>query len=83
MKLLESLGPQSREGNRLLWEELKSHHQALGRSLSVGGDFNAVVADWERSGGNLHMGEMEDFNAFISDMALIDIRLTNNLHDLI
>lgn len=42
-------------------------------------DFNVVAIEWERSGGNHHTWELDDFTAFIVDATLIDIRPPNAL----
>lgn len=69
-------------GKRQGWEELKAYKQSLDDGdWCLVGDFNCVTRVEERKGIGVRgsIQEVNEFNAFISDMDLLDVSVTGNV----
>lgn len=70
--------PCSMSGKRKLWEDIKMSKKGVGKGLWVlAGDFNAVLKGNERKGctSQKNRVEINEFQAFVKDMELIDLPL--------
>lgn len=62
------------QARRVLWDELREIHLGMDNSWAIVGDFNAILAANERSGGsnNQNLRGMLDFQELVNDCDLVD-----------
>ncbi|XP_043696737.1 uncharacterized protein LOC122647384, partial [Telopea speciosissima] len=62
-------------GQKVLWEDVGSLARAIASPWAVQGDFNVIRIQMEKIGGeSVRFEAMEDFNSFIDDAGLIDLK---------
>lgn len=72
--LINVYGPQLTSQKQALWSELHTFITNFQRSLCVTGDFNVVRRPSERSGSRFKPIRVGDFNFFLTDTELLDVK---------
>ncbi|GKV29207.1 hypothetical protein SLEP1_g38153 [Rubroshorea leprosula] len=75
--LINVYGPNDRQKNASLWEELRKMVTDKEGCWVIAGDFNAVRGPEERRGRIGESPDMKDFDEFIVTMNLVDVKLSN------
>ncbi|GMI87637.1 hypothetical protein HRI_002433000 [Hibiscus trionum] len=73
--LINVYAPNKAEERHKVFAEMKEFIQQAGLPCLVGGDFNTVLNEDERSGASHHKKEMLCFSQFIEDLSLVDLPL--------
>ena len=75
-------GPITNLNKRLVWEEIGSFiNNFKGNLFVLGGDFNTILNNNEKIGGNQHLSQAsKDFKAWCDSHSLIDIPISNGIY---
>ncbi|RVW33165.1 hypothetical protein CK203_094843 [Vitis vinifera] len=68
-------GPFSREERECLWEEIRAIRGLWEEPWCLGGDFNTILYQFERSRNGIITSAMRRFAQIIDDLGLVDLPL--------